>query len=171
MDPNTPWLIPLRDAAGLETDLIGGKAQRLAQLTKAGFRTPEGFCITTEAYRSFLTQNRLAPMIQMELGRKPLDEMRWEEIWDAALRIRSAFSSATVPEEIAYEIAGAIKGFPKQTTWAIRSTAPGEDSSQRSFAGLHESYLGVNGLTAILDAVRLVWASLWSEPLGRAGVV
>ena len=93
MDPSAPWLIPLREIAGLGTGLIGGKALRLAQLAKAGFRTPEGFCITTEAYRSFLERNHLAPVIQMELGRKPLNEMRWEEIWDAALRIRSALAS------------------------------------------------------------------------------
>jgi pyruvate,water dikinase len=34
----------------------------------------------------------------MELGRKPLDAMRWEELWDAALRIRSAFLRARIPE-------------------------------------------------------------------------
>jgi len=56
-----------------------------------------------------------------------------------------------------------MSGFPLQTRWAVRSTAPGEDSSQRSFAGLHESYLGVTGFTPVLDAVRLVWASLWSD--------
>ena len=70
MDPSDAWLIPLREVAGLGTGLIGGKAQRLAQLTKAGFRTPEGFCITTEAYHRFLERNHLAPVIQVELGRK-----------------------------------------------------------------------------------------------------
>ena len=29
--------------------------------------------------------------VAVELGRKSLDDMRWEEIWDTALRIRSAF--------------------------------------------------------------------------------
>ena len=46
---------------------------------------------------------------------------------------------------------------------AVRSSAPGEDSQQRSFAGLHESIVGVQGDRAVLDAVRTVWASLWSD--------
>ena len=46
---------------------------------------------------------------------------------------------------------------------AVRSSAPGEDSQQLSFAGLHESIVGVKGDRAVLDAVRTVWASLWSD--------
>ena len=32
-----------------------------------------------------------------------------------------------------------------------------------SFAGLHESVVGITGLDALLDALRVVWASLWSD--------
>ncbi len=57
---------------------------------------------------------------------------------------------------------------------AVRSSAPGEDSRHVSFAGLHESIVGVQGGRAVLDAVRTVWASLWSDAAlalsSRAGV-
>ena len=46
---------------------------------------------------------------------------------------------------------------------AVRSSAPGEDSQQLSFAGLHESIVGVKGDRDVLDAVQTVWASLWSD--------
>ena len=157
------FVIPLAEVTDGDEPLVGGKAARLAALARAGFAVPGGFCLTIEAYQRFLTVAQLTDVIRMELGRKVFADMRWEEIWDAALRIRSAFTGATVPEEITSEIADAIKGFPEQTRWAVRSTAPGEDSSQRSFAGLHESYLGVTRVVPVLDAVRLVWASLWSD--------
>jgi pyruvate,water dikinase len=38
-----------------------------------------------------------------------------------------------------------------------------EDSATASFAGLHDSFVNVRGLPAILDSLRLVWASLWSD--------
>jgi pyruvate,water dikinase len=157
------FVISLAEVADADEPLVGGKAARLATLARAGFAVPGGFCLTIEAYQRFLTAARLGDLIGMELGRKAFGDMRWEEIWDASLRIRSAFTAAAVPPEIASEIADAMSGFPLRTRWAVRSTAPGEDSSQRSFAGLHESYLGVTGFTPVLDAVRLVWASLWSD--------
>ena len=163
MDTRQRFVIPLIEVTDEDEPLIGGKATRLAALARNGFAVPGGFCVTIKAYQQFLTAARLSDVIGMELGRKAFSDMRWEEIWDAALRIRSAFSGAIVSEEIASAVADAMKGFPEKTSWAVRSTAPGEDSSQRSFAGLHESYLGVTGFTPVLDAVRLVWASLWSD--------
>ena len=163
MDTRQRFVIPLVEVKEGDEPLVGGKATRLAALVRAGFSVPGGFCLTIKAYQRFVRDAHLRDVIGMELGRKVFGDMRWEEIWDAALRIRSAFSGAIVPEEIASAVADAMRGFPEQTCWAVRSTAPGEDSSQRSFAGLHESYLGVTGFAAVLNAVRLVWASLWSD--------
>ncbi|MVF25097.1 pyruvate, water dikinase, partial [Methylocaldum sp. BRCS4] len=42
---------------------------------------------------------------------------------------------------------------------AVRSSAPQEDSAQRSFAGIHETRLNVVGAQALGDAVRAVWDS------------
>ena len=110
-----------------------------------------------------MAASHLGDLFRMELGRKAFGNMRWAKVWDAALRIRSAFTGAAVPDAIISDLASVLEEFPMQNCWAIRSTAPGEESSQRSFAGLHESYLRVTGLPAIMDAVRLVWASLWSD--------
>ena len=93
MDPGTGWVIPLAEAARCDERIIGGKAAKLAQLTEAGFRVPDGFLITTHAYESFVEGQNLSRLIRMELGRKPFESMRWEEVWDAALRIRSAWQA------------------------------------------------------------------------------
>jgi pyruvate,water dikinase len=143
--------------------LIGGKAAKLAQLAQTGFRVPAGFFITTNAYEHFLENRDLARLIRMELGRKPFASMRWEEVWDVALRIRSAFLATPIPEDLAQAIVGAVRELGAAKPLAVRSSAPGEDSANRSFAGLHESVVGVAGPRAVLDAVRVVWASLWSD--------
>jgi phosphoenolpyruvate synthase/pyruvate phosphate dikinase len=42
----------------------------------------------------------------------------------------------------------------------VRSSAADEDTSRASFAGLHQSYVNIQGVESILDHMRLVWASL-----------
>ena len=157
------WIVTLSEAADVAEDLIGGKAAKLARLMRAGFAVPGGFCITTAAYEQFVTENGLAACIAMELGRKSLENMRWEELWDAALRIRSEFLRAEIPRSISEEIRRALAEHAGERAVAVRSSAPGEDSRQMSFAGLHESVVGPQGGSAVLDAVRTVWSSLWSD--------
>ena len=163
MGSHPSCIVPLAEAAGAGDALVGGKAARLGSLIQAGFRVPRGFCITTSAYELFVSEAGLSGQIAMELGRKPLDAMRWEELWDAALRIRSAFLRAGIPEAIAGQIRRALADHVGDGAVAVRSSAPGEDSQQLSFAGLHESIVGVKGDRAVLDAVQTVWASLWSD--------
>ncbi len=157
-----PWVIPLA-AASCDDQRIGGKAAQLARLQQAGFRIAPGFCVTVAAYEQFLRESQLQRVIQMELGRKPFEELRWEEVWDAALRIRNRFSAARLPLAVVQSICRTVRTLGSGTPLAVRSSAPGEDSAQRSFAGLHESFLFVVGEEAVLESVRLVWASLWSD--------
>jgi phosphohistidine swiveling domain-containing protein len=163
VDSGVGWVVPLREAVECEERSIGGKAAKLAQLAQTGFRVPGGFFITTKAYEHFLENQDLTRLIRMELGRKSFASMRWEEIWDVALRIRSAFLATPIPQALAQAIVAAVEELGAAKPLAVRSSAPGEDSANRSFAGLHESVVGVVGTDAVLDAVRVVWASLWSD--------
>ena len=163
MDPDRPLLIPL-DAPGVpDNQMVGGKAAKLTQLMRAGFQVPRGFCLTTWAYEAFVIDAKITAAIDMELGRKSMDDMRWEEIWDTALRIRSMFLAQPLSGLLRKTVEKGLELFNSSTPLAVRSSAIGEDSAGHSFAGLHESIIGVRGKRAIEDAVRLVWASLWSD--------
>ncbi len=155
--------MPLDAVEAPDEPIVGGKAAKLSQLARAGFKVPRGFCLTTWAYESFVNDADIIDTIRMELGRKSFDDMRWEEIWDAALRIRGEFLSQPLSDSLSDAIVDGLRGFDSSTALAIRSSAIGEDSAGRSFAGLHESIIGVRGRHAVQDAVRLVWASLWSD--------
>jgi phosphohistidine swiveling domain-containing protein len=142
----------------------GGKALALDRLMHVGLPVPRALCLTASCYRRFLASDGLQERIGMELSRKPLDEMRWEEMWDASLRLRTAFSRAPFPEDLKAELEQAIRSEGlDQIRVSVRSSSLAEDSRQTSFAGLHESFLNLVGLVDILNHVRLVWASLWSD--------
>ena len=92
-----------------------------------------------------------------------MGDMRWEEIWDTALRIRSLFHAYPMPDDVREAIAAGLSALGPNVSVAVRSSAVGEDSADRSFAGLHDSVVGVRGERELEDAVRRVWASLWSD--------
>ena len=85
-------------------------------------------------------------------------------MWDAALRVRNLFLRTPLPDDLAAALGDALaQTFADAAAVVVRSSAPGEDGAAASFAGLHESYVNVIGREAILEHVKLVWASLWSD--------
>ena len=77
-------------------------------LARAGFKVPRGFCLTTWAYEAFVNDAKIPTAIGMELGRKSMDEMRWEEISDAALRIRAMFLSHPLSDRLRETLADGL---------------------------------------------------------------
>jgi len=158
-----PLVVSPAEPDGRDASLCGNKAAALATLGAGGMLIPRGFCITTEAYRRFISQTELRGRLVIELGRKRFEDMRWEELWDVALRIRNAFLSASIPGDIRTALENALQANLPALPVAVRSSSTVEDLPGASFAGLHESFVNVKGTGAVLDRVKLVWASLWSD--------
>ena len=142
---------------------VGGKSFALATMIKNGMKVPEALCLTVEAYHRYLETTGLGARILMEFNRKDFAEVRWEEMWDAALRIRNLFTNTPMPSDLRASLQSILESSLPEDPVVVRSSAPGEDSLHASFAGLHESYVNVQGVDSILEHVRLVWASLWSD--------
>jgi pyruvate,water dikinase len=157
------YVIPLNQISEKDLKDAGGKAVRLAVMAKHGLKVPRAACVLRTAYLNYLETTVLRERILFELNRKAFEEMRWEEIWDAALRIRNLFINTPLPGALRSELRGAIEPLFGNRPVVVRSSAESEDASDRSFAGLHDSYVGVQGIDSILEHVKLVWASLWSD--------
>ena len=152
-----PVLVSWLGAGASDVRLVGGKAASLDRLIGMGFRVPPGFCVTT---RAFDRQLGAMPAAAELLARLP-DE-------DARARLTAAFEAAPLDDEVAVtvasalgELVGRLAALGHAASFAVRSSGIGEDSSAASFAGLHETELGVtpDGVEA---AIRRCWASLWS---------
>jgi pyruvate,water dikinase len=157
------WVISAKDIQHEDRQRVGGKGYALTLLAKNGFQVPETVCISSDAYQEYVDRTGLRERIQLELHRKDLKEMRWEEIWDCATRIRNMFLRKQIPGNIAKRLGAVIQSRFKDKPVAVRSSAPEEDTAKASFAGLHESYINISGIDAILEHIRKVWASLWTD--------
>ena len=157
------FILPFERIAAEHRPFVGGKAFALSELYRSGLKAPPGIVVTTRGYSEFVSRSGLSEGISLELSRKRFQDMRWEEIWDAALRIRNMFLTTPLAGELELELQReTAERFADQAV-VVRSSAPAEDSAKASFAGLHESYVNVKGAPNILKSVRMVWASLWSD--------
>ncbi|MDD5468013.1 MAG: PEP/pyruvate-binding domain-containing protein [Anaerolineales bacterium] len=156
----TTYTLPLADPAA---DLItaGGKGVSLAWLARAGLPVPDGFHVTTQAYRRFVSANHLQPGIQSAL--QGVDPARPATLEAASQAIARLFTQATIPGELANAIVSAYAGLPgANPPVAVRSSATAEDLPEASFAGQQETYLNISGAADVLEAARRCWASLWT---------
>ena len=157
------YLLALSDILPADRPWVGGKGYALSRLAGQGFQVPATFCLTVAAYNDYIDATGLRERILMELNRKNFKEMRWEEIWDSSLRIRNLFLTTPLPDTMTAELEHFFRHHLTDRAVVVRSSAPEEDSARASFAGLHESFVNVIGVEAILHHLRLVWASLWSD--------
>lgn len=152
-------VMPLKTRA-LSLKHYGGKARGLAALACAGLPVPDGFLISTGAYRDFLRSNDLQADIDEQSATVKVDDP--ESAQHAAAAIQAGFARAEFPESLASALLSAYAGLPADAPVAVRSSATAEDLPDLSFAGQQASYLNVRGGKGLLEAVRNCWASLWS---------
>ena len=158
-----PFVLPLSDPqADLAT--VGGKGMSLAKLVRAGLPVPDGFHVTTEAYRQFVEANGLQLHILKAL--ENVNPALPSTLETASVSIGKLFGEAEIPANMVIAIVEAYKALPGDNPpVAVRSSATAEDLPEASFAGQQETFLNINGTEAVLDAVCKCWASLWT---GRA---
>jgi len=138
-------IIPLEELTDEIKSSVRGKAWALSLMIRENFPVPGGVVLPVEAYRRYVNLTGTGKMIMMELNRKPFASMRWEEMWDAALRIRNLFLKTPIPNEMEQELAESLDRRFGTLPVAVRPSAPGEDSEGSSFAGFHESFVNIRG--------------------------
>jgi rifampicin phosphotransferase len=142
--------------------LVGGKGANLGELSRIeGIRVPEGFCVTTEAYKKITENNPELNSLLDELTRLKAEER--EQISEISAKIRMAIERISISKDIAEEIAGYLIKFGEKDAFAVRSSATAEDLPTASFAGQQDTYLNIIGKEAILKHTARCWASLFTD--------
>jgi len=151
-------ILPLSDPnATLEN--TGGKGLSLAKMLSTGLPVPDGFHVTTEAYRLFVAANGIQPRIlEILQGLNAVDTASLET---ASAAIQGLFAASETPPEIKEAISSAYASL-KDAPVAVRSSATAEDLPGASFAGQQETYLNIRGAQTVLQAVKKCWTSLWT---------
>ncbi len=154
---DAPLVVELGVGGADDAALVGGKALGLERLMAAQLPCPPAFCVTAKALQLYLDAvvprehlTQLLASASLEQARRDLHAIAFAEELPTALN--NALAEAT--DRLCSRL-------PDSAPLAVRSSATDEDGKRHSFAGLHETMLGVppRGVAA---TVRKCWASLWS---------
>ncbi|HFC6370307.1 phosphoenolpyruvate synthase [Neisseria lactamica] len=153
-----------------DVERVGGKnaslGEMISQLTEKGVRVPGGFATTAEAYRAFLAHNGLSERISEALSKLDVEDVA--ELARVGKEIRQWILDTPFPEQLDAEIEAAWNKMVADAggadiSVAVRSSATAEDLPDASFAGQQETFLNINGLENVKEAMRHVFASLYND--------
>lgn len=102
----------------------------LSSLAANGFSIPRTLCITAGSDEYFLKRTGIRERILLELNRKDFSEMRWEEMWDASLRIRNMFLTEPFSQDLYAFLSEALASWCGEDAVVVRSSAADEDTSR-----------------------------------------
>ncbi len=149
---------------------VGGKNASLGEmirhLSNQGIRVPEGFAVTTKAFRQFIEHSDLAKKIEETLA--DVDPDSPANVAERGAKARRLILDAEFPEELTREIEYGYwelgrKLAMRNPSVAVRSSATAEDLADASFAGQHETILNVRGERDVLKAIKQCFASLFTD--------
>ena len=164
---NVIWFENLRMT---DVEQVGGKnaslGEMISQLAEKGVRVPGGFATTAEAYRAFLSHNGLNERISAALAGLDVDDVA--ELARVGAQIRQWILETPFPAELEADIKAAwdklvADAGTDQISVAVRSSATAEDLPDASFAGQQETFLNIQGLENVKEAMHHVFASLYND--------
>jgi len=138
-----PVLMPMETLDRGQLNNAGGKAGHLGELKRVlPENVPDGFVLTTAAYQMLLNENNLTGQIRALYSKIDLDDLKGAEF--ICSQIKRFVENSIIPEPITEAIEKYVQSLRAESecTWAVRSSAVGEDGLF-SFAGQFDSFLNV----------------------------
>ena len=146
---------------------IGGKNASLGEmfnnLSNRGISIPDGFATTSQLFADFISFNKLNEVLRILISK--LDRINYSNLEVIGAQARQLILTAELPSAAKFSIIQAYKilGNGQNVNVAVRSSATAEDLPGSSFAGLHDTFLNIQGEEELLLAVRKCISSLYTN--------
>lgn len=152
------WLTPLAEAC--DAARYGAKAANLAQMVGVGITTAPGAVLGVSALQQHLDHLELTGRVESFIASLLSEGMTQATLQEEAAGIRHALLESSLAPQLETELAAVMES---GKSYAVRSSAPGEDGTVNSFAGQYDSVLNCRSPEALARGVLTVWASLFSD--------
>src|SRR5438067_4683039 len=156
------YVLGFQDIDKTKLIVVGGKGANLGELSKIeGIRVPDGFCISTEAFKRIIGETPSINELLDQLSLLKVEDRN--KISELSGEIRRLIEGVAIPEDIHEEITRHLSRLGEKKAYAVRSSATAEDLPTASFAGQQDTYLNIIGKEALLKHISKCWASLFTD--------
>ncbi|MEI2582736.1 phosphoenolpyruvate synthase [Scytonema sp. PRP1] len=156
------FVLCFQDIDKTKLKVVGGKGANLGELSRIeGIRVPDGFCISTEAFKRIIGETSSINELLDQLSHLLVEDR--DKIGELSGEIRRVIEGIAIPEDINEEITRLLSRLGEKNAYAVRSSATAEDLPTASFAGQQDTYLNIIGKEAIYQHISKCWASLFTE--------
>ena len=164
--------------------VAGGKGANLAEIYNLKLPVPAGFVVTTQGFDHFLTYTEIEHKIKEIIDSVDVDDT--SDLEKKSIQIQKLIEEQEMPKDLkdviiesynllddnmgmlrdsadkAPEAMKILKRSIEPSFVAVRSSSTAEDLGEASFAGQQESYVNVKGNANLIEAVKKVFASLYT---------
>jgi rifampicin phosphotransferase len=156
------YVLGFQDIDRTKIMMVGGKGANLGEISKVeGIRVPDGFCISTEAFKRIIGKTPSINELLDQLSLLKVEDRN--QISKLSDEIRRFIEGIAIPEDIHEELARHLSRLGEGNAYAVRSSATAEDLLTASFAGQQDTYLNIMGKEVILKHISRCWASLYTD--------
>ncbi|HZD59312.1 MAG TPA: PEP/pyruvate-binding domain-containing protein [Anaerolineae bacterium] len=134
----------MRSNECLESALVGSKATNLAKMALQGFPVPEGYVLTVKAFRDFCKHNRIVTTGDVD-----------------AEEVSKAICEGEFPPKLMQSIDWGLDKYPIES-FAVRSSAVGEDGIHDSMAGQLQTFLNIPR-ELVYKSIKECWAAIFND--------
>ena len=152
-------VVALDGTGPVDKAAIGPKAMSLIRLRRAGLAVPASFCVTEAVLREHLERNNLIERVKSLVDE--LTQARPDARGTLLSDLRQVIIEAPLADHTRQQIEKHYNALGAEHV-AVRSSGTAEDLPGHSFAGQHDSYLGIANFDDCIAAVKNCWASLWT---------
>jgi|GEM_PF-1044521 len=166
---NIKWFKEIDDS---QMSLIGYKAARQAELVRGNFPVPRGFVINSQAYYTFIQENKLKDKIYDIL--KTINYNDRKDIEEKSNKIRELFMKGKLSQEFTADLEKMYNKLGETSIgWlnskvdeftAIRASVIADNISQKDAEFIEDNCgaLNVKGIKEIVNTIKDSWATMFS---------
>jgi phosphoenolpyruvate synthase/pyruvate phosphate dikinase len=169
-------IIDLRRQRARMADAYGAKSANLGEVANArlrGITVPNGFTLPIYYYDQFIKENELEqPLFAMMEDQKFVHDpaYRRERLSEMRARIQGGKMNEALRDAVLQRVRAEYQG----KGLFVRSSTNAEDLPNFNGAGLYSTVPNVRDEEKLIEAIKIVWASIWNfeayEARERAGI-